>query len=220
MKRQRVDYSGFSLKRLTDPRFSHILLLAGWLVYFGFYFITENLIPEERFHDIHCLLDDLIPFNEYFLIFYGGWYLLVAGSLLYTLLYDVDEFKRLQTFIIITQVIGVIVYFAYPSVQNLRPEVFPRDNLFTRVLGLIYAFDTNTGVFPSMHAAFSFAVLSVGLRDRYLSRGVKAALVFIVLMICLAVCFVKQHSALDVVAALPVAVIADLLVNRVIFGGK
>ena len=39
--------------------------------------------------------------------------------------------------------------------------------------------------------------------------GVKAALVFVVFMICIAVCFVKQHSALDVVAALPLCLLAE-----------
>ena len=31
-------------------------------------------------------------------------------------------------------------------------------------------------------------------------------------MVCLAVCFVKQHSALDVLAALPLCVFAELMV--------
>ena len=40
----------------------------------------------------------------------------------------------------------------------------------------------------------------------------KAALTVFVVLVCLAVCFVKQHSALDVLAALPVCLIAELLV--------
>ena len=40
MKKQRVDYSGFSLRRLNEPRFAHVKLLAGWIVYFAMYFIT------------------------------------------------------------------------------------------------------------------------------------------------------------------------------------
>ena len=63
-----------------------------------------------------------------------------------------------------------------------------------------------------MHVAFSMAVLSVGLKDRSLSKWIKATLAFVVLMICLAVCFVKQHSALDVVAAIPVCLIAEAAV--------
>ena len=69
MKAQRIDYSGFKLSRLNEPRFRHLKLLGAWVFYFIMYFLTENLIPPERCHVVHCALDDLIPFNEFFLIF-------------------------------------------------------------------------------------------------------------------------------------------------------
>ena len=80
MKVQWIDYSGFRLSRIREPRFRHLLLLGGWIFYFAMYFITENLIPLERCHVIHCALDDRIPFNELFVFFYVGWYLLVFGA--------------------------------------------------------------------------------------------------------------------------------------------
>ena len=70
MNKKRVDYSGFSLRRINEPQFSHLKLLGGWIVYFILYYLTENFIPVEKCHPIHCRLDDLIPFNEYFLFFY------------------------------------------------------------------------------------------------------------------------------------------------------
>ena len=212
MKRQAYDYRGFSLKKLNESRFSHVKLLGGWIVYFALYFITENLIPAERCHVIHCMLDDRIPFREGFVFFYVGWYLLVAGALAYTLFFHVDGFRKLQIYIMITQGVAMLCYILYPSVQNLRPAVFPRQNLFTALLGLIYAFDTPTGVFPSLHVAYSLGILSVALKDRELSRIGKAGIGLFVLMVCLAVCFVKQHSALDVFAALPVCLLAEILV--------
>ena len=69
MTRQPYDYSGFSLKKLNEPRFAHVKLLGGWLVYFALYFITENLIPAERCHPIPCAQDAIIHFNEYFMFF-------------------------------------------------------------------------------------------------------------------------------------------------------
>ena len=212
MKKQPYDYSGFSLERLNEPRFSHLKLLAGWIVYFALYFITENLIPPERCHPVHCALDDLIPFNEFFVIFYVGWYFLVFGALAYTLFYDVPAFRKLQPFIMITQAVAMLCYILWPSRQDLRPEVFPRQNILTDIIKFIYSFDTNTGVCPSLHAAYSLGILSVGLKDKSLSTGWKAALTFLVIMICLAVCFVKQHSAVDVFTALPVSLLAEILV--------
>ena len=212
MKKQRFDYHGFSLKRLNEPRFSHVKLLAGWLVYFALYFLTENLIPLERCRVIHGFLDDVIPFNEVFVIFYVGWFFLVAGSLAYTFFYDVERFRQLQVFLMITQAVAMLCYIVYPNVQDLRPAVFPRQNVFTWVLGIIYAFDTPTGVCPSLHVAYSLGILSVALKDKELKKWIKATLTLFVLLVCVAVCFVKQHSSIDVLAALPVCLLAEILV--------
>ncbi|MBQ1770865.1 MAG: phosphatidic acid phosphatase [Clostridia bacterium] len=212
MKKQLVDYSGFTLRKLNDPRFSHIKLLGGWIAYFILYFVTENLIPVERCHPIHCALDDVIPFNEFFVIFYVGWFFLVAGSLAYTLFYDVPRFKKLQVFLMITQAVAMLCYILYPNRQDLRPEVFPRENLLTAVVRFLYFFDTNTGVCPSLHVAYSLGILSVGLKDESLAWWWKTALTLFVLTICAAVCFVKQHSAVDVFAGLAVALLAEVIV--------
>ncbi len=212
MKKALVDYSGFSLRRLKDKRFSHILLLGGWIGYFALYFITENLIPLERCHVVHCALDDMIPFNEFFVIFYVGWYLLVFGSLAYTLFFDVENFRNIQIYIMITQAVAMLCYIVWPSVQQLRPESFPRDNVLTWLMGIIYSFDTPTGVCPSLHVAYSVGILSAGLKDKRLAAGWKVALAIFTVMVSLAVCFVKQHSALDVLAAIPVCLLAEALV--------
>lgn len=212
MKRQIYDYRGFSLRKLNEPRFSHLKLLGGWIVYFCLYFITENLIPAERCTPVHCGLDDLIPFNEWFVLFYVGWYALVFGSLLYTLLFDVPRFRSIQTFIMITQAVAMVCYILWPTRQDLRPEVFPRENLLTAVIAFIYSFDTSTGVCPSLHVAYSLGILSAGLKDRALPGWGKALLTAFVLGVCLSVCFVKQHSAVDVFAAVPVCLLAEALV--------
>ena len=212
MKRTLVDYRGFRLSRINEPRFRHMKLLLGWVFYFAMYFITENLIPAESCHPIHCLLDDLIPFNEFFTLFYVGWYFLVFGSLLYYFLLDTERFRQLSKFIIVTQVIAMAAYILYPSRQDLRPEVMPRENVLTQLMAFIYSFDTSTGVCPSLHVGYSMGVLSVFWKDDKVSRWWKWAVLVIVVMICLAVCFVKQHSAVDVIAALPVCLVAELLV--------
>ena len=144
-----VDYRKLRLSNLRSPEYSHVLLLLGWVGYFILYVLTENLIPPERCHVMHCWLDDVIPFSEYFLVFYAGWYLLVAASLAWFLFYDVDSFKKLQTYIIITQIIAVFFYIFFPSRQDLRPTEFARDNVFTKLMTIIYTVDTSTGVCPS-----------------------------------------------------------------------
>ena len=215
MKKPVVDYRAFRLRRLGEPQYRHLLLLLGWVGYFALYFLTENLIPLENCHVIHCGLDDAIPFCEAFVIPYTLWYLLVAGSLLYFGLYDIESFKKLSVFIMITQAVAMAVYILYPSRQELRPEAFPRENLFTWVLSIIYAFDTPSGVCPSLHVAYSLGIASVWCKKKEVPLGWKLGLVALGIVISLSTAFVKQHSFLDVAAALPLGLLAE----AILYGG-
>ena len=217
MRKPVVDYREFRLSKINDPRFSHLKLLLGWLGYFALYFLTENLIPRESCHVIHCALDDLIPFCEWFLIPYVFWYGLILISLLYFALYNVRGFKQLQTYIIITQVVAMAVYIIYPSCQNLRPAEFANDNILIDGVKFLYSFDTSTGVFPSLHCAYSFGIASVWLREKSAHPLWKAFVVVAVALICMSTAFIKQHSALDFFGALPVCLVAELLVFRVFY---
>ncbi len=207
-----VDYRKLRLSNLGSPQFSHLYLLLGWVGYFLLYFLTENLIPAERCTPMHMWLDDVIPFCEWFLIPYVFWYLLIVFSLGYFLLYNVDGFKKLQTYIIITQVVAMVIYIVFPSRQDLRPESFARDNFLTQCVGFLYRFDTNTGVCPSLHVAYSLGLVSVWLREKTAHWAWKLFVVVAVIFICLSTMFIKQHSAVDVLAALPVCLLAEILV--------
>ena len=212
MKKPVVDYRQFRLSKINEPQFAHLKLLLGWVVYFLFYFLTENFIPVENCHVIHSALDDRIPFNEFFFIPYCFWYLLIVISLGYFALYSVENFKNLQTFIIITQVVAMTVYILYPSVQNLRPTEFARDNFFTWLAGIIYTLDTPTGVCPSLHVAYSLGIGSCWLKEKSASKLWKGFVVFSVILISLSTAVVKQHSVVDIAAALPVGLLAEILV--------
>lgn len=212
MKTPAVDYRELRFSRLNEPRFEHVKLLLGWIIYFAFYFLTENLIPFEKCHVIHGRLDDLIPFNEFFAIFYCYWFALLVFSLLYFILYDIKSFKHLQVFIIITQILAMIVYIVYPSVQYLRPAVMPRDNFLCRLMAFIYRFDTPSGVCPSLHVGYSMGMWSVWTKAENVSKAWKIAVVLSAIIISISTTFVKQHSVIDVLAAIPVGLIAEYVV--------
>ena len=212
MRKPMVDYRQLRLSNINSPEYRHLKLLLGWVGYLLLYALTENLIPVERCTPIHIWLDDVVPFCEWFVIPYVLWYLLIVGSLGYFLLYNVENFKNMQTYIIITQIIAMAVYILFPNRQDLRPEVFPRENVLTALLGVIYSVDTNTGVFPSLHVAYSLGIASTWLREKQASGLWKAFVVFLVTMICLSVAFVKQHSVADIFGAIPVCLFAEWFV--------
>ena len=209
MKRPVVDYRDFRLSRINDPRFSHLKLLLGWVVYFALYFLTENLIPAEACFPVHIWVDDLIPFNELFLIPYVFWYLLIVISLGYFLLYNVDSFKRLQIYFIVTQLTAMAVYILFPNRQDLRPETFPRNNFLTNGVRFLYAIDTSTGVCPSLHVAYSIGMVSAWTKEKGVGIWWKVFVILAAVLICLSTMFIKQHSALDFFVALPVCLLAE-----------
>lgn len=192
---------------MHGPRFRHLYLLLGWPVFFIFFYLTETLIPSERCHLIHNALDARIPFREEFAIFYVGWYLLLAFSLAYFLLCSIRSFRKLQTYIIIVQALAVVIYILYPTRQDLRPVVFPRENFLSAVMALIYRIDTPTGVCPSLHVAISIGIASVWLHEERAGPWAKALITVFCLGVCLSVAFVKQHSVVDIIAAVPISLI-------------
>lgn len=216
MKTPMVDYRRFRPSKLNTPEFSHLKLLLTWLIYFTLYFLTENLIPAEKCHPIHIFLDDLIPFCEWFLIPYVFWYGLIVFSLGYFLLYDVDSFRRLQIYIFTTQMLAMAVYILYPSRQDLRPATFENNNILTWGVGLLYKADTNTGVLPSLHCGYSLGIMSAWLRRKATPLWGKLFVTFAVIMICLSTAFIKQHSAADFFAVLPVCLVAEILSHRIV----
>ena len=155
------------------------------------------------------MLDDIIPFNEWFVLFYTFWYVLIVFSLGWFALYNVQHFRDLQTYIIVTQVVAMACYILYPTRQDLRPEVFPRENFLTGVVGIIYAADTNTGVCPSLHVAYSLGIASVWAREKSGHWGWRLVGAALAAVICISVAFVKQHSVVDIFAAIPVCLLAE-----------
>jgi len=206
-----VDYRTFRLSRINEPQFSHLKLLAGWLVYFALYFLTENLIPAESCHVVHHWIDDMIPFCEWFLIPYFGWYLLIVVCLVWFGLYDIDSFRRLSIYIMVTQFTAMAIYICWPSIQLLRPEEFPRENFLTWVIGWLYRFDTNTGVCPSLHVAYSVGIASTWLKKRDAAPGTRLFIVVFIILVILSTMFIKQHSVMDTFTAVPVCLLAECI---------
>ena len=211
MKAPMVDYRKLRLNNINTPEYRHLFMLLGWVGYFVLYLLTENLIPAENCYPVHCALDDFVPFCEWFIIPYVSWYLLIIGSLAYFLLYSVDSFRKLQTYIIITQIIAMAVYVIFPTRQDLRPTVM-YDNPLTWIVNLIYSVDTNTGVCPSLHVGYSLGIASTWLREKNVPKWVRAAIAIWCGVICISVAFVKQHSVVDIFAAIPMCLFAEWFV--------
>lgn len=209
MRKPERDYRKLRLHNLNTDAFRHLKLLLGWIVYFLLYFLTEQLIQPENCHLIYSPLDDRIPFCELFAVFYVGWYGLILLSLLWFLQDHIQYFLHLQTYIFTVQLLASVVYILYPSRQALRPETFPRRNLLTELMEFIYRIDTPTGIFPSLHVAIALGIMMIWLRERRVARCIRWGIALFCLGVCVSVAFVKQHSVLDIFAAIPLWILGE-----------
>ncbi len=203
-----TDYRKFRLSKLNTPEFEHLKLLIFWPV-FGLIFMIQERFLNLDYHVMHCALDDKIPFCEWFLIPYLFWFVFLIGMHIYLLLFDTKTFKKFMWFIIITYSITAVIYFVYPSMQELRPTEFARDDLLIRFMTWFYAFDTNTNVCPSLHVVGSVAVLAGAWNtERFKTPAWRAAFTIVTVLISISTVFLKQHSSLDIPPAVIICAVA------------
>lgn len=204
-----TNYKDFRFSKLLSPQYNHLLYALYW-PFFGIMFLTvERLWIRDSYYPMYCPLDDLIPFCEWFIIPYFFWFVYLVGIHIYTLLFDTESFKRLMVFIMVSYTIAILIYILFPNCQQLRPVVFERDNVLTRFIAHFYVFDTNTNVFPSIHVIGSAATLCCAWHTRHFSSTCwRIAFAVMAVLISVSTVFLKQHSVLDLLGAIPVCAIA------------
>lgn len=176
--------------------FGYILIYMPWFLYLEKH-VTSN------FYVIHSVIDDKIPFVEYFIVPYLMWFVFIAATFLYFFFTDVKGFYRLAKFMFAGMTIFLIISTLVPNGLDLRPVVFTRDNIFIDMVKTLYRADTPTNVMPSLHV-FNSIVACIAI---YHSKALKKHKIIcysayiLAFLIILATMFLKQHSVIDVMAA-------------------
>ncbi len=208
MRKPCVDYTKLRPGNIGTEQFRHVLLLLFWPAFGLLFGFLERGSTVEKYYPVHCALDDIIPFCEWFFIPYMFWFVFLIGTLAYTFFYDVEVFRKMMYFIIFTYGVTIVIYMFFPTCQELRPGEFLRDNFLTRAVADFYEFDTNTNVCPSIHVLGSFAAMFALWDCKKLQKPAwKIAAFVAAVAISVSTVFVKQHSVIDVAAALPLCLI-------------
>ncbi len=214
------DYTLLPKKHPDKKDISHFLFILVLPVYLISFFTVEAIITDNYWVS-YMPIDDLIPFCEWFLIPYYIWYPFMGVMGVYLLFTDASGFRKFMTFIGLSFMTSIVFFYIFPNGQDLRPEVFPRDNLLTRAIAGLYVADTNTNVLPSIHVVGSLAVPFAAQNNERLKKPwILAILYFIALLITASTVFIKQHSLLDGIVAIPYAIIFYILVYKVIYRKK
>lgn len=195
---------------LKKPEYRHVWLLLYWVIEIPLFFLTERL-PLAR-HVVYCALDDAIPFCEYMIVPYVLWFACCIFMTLYTLFRDIPSFRRFLWYMIVTALVSFTVFLIYPSVFPGKLDPVPQRNVFTWIVGMVYGSDNPTNVFPSEHVIVALGMVFTALSSRKLRRpAFSVPFTALQLLVCASVVFVKQHSVLDVLGALPVCLLGWLI---------
>ncbi|MEA4894918.1 MAG: phosphatase PAP2 family protein [Oscillospiraceae bacterium] len=178
------------------------------------YFILELSITT-NYYPIHCALDDLIPFCEWFIFPYFSWFLYMVAAGLWFLIKDSEAFEHYMLSLIFGFFICTLICSVFPNGQDLRPDGY-RANFAAQIVRLTQAFDTNTNVFPSMHVVGAFGACFAIAKSATLRKKVWLQICNWTLCtaIILATVFLKQHSVLDIVSGVVVSVAVYFFVYR------
>ena len=194
--------------------FLYIVIYLPWFIWLEQRNVTS-------YHLIYTSLDSKIPFSEYFIVPYLLWFIYVAATLLLFLFTQPkEEFYKLTGYLFIGMSVCLAICTVWPNIQILRPSVDPDKNIFCRLVYMIYSTDTPTNVFPSIHVFASIGVHTGLCRSTYAKKYpvIKYGSAVMMVLIILSTMFLKQHSVLDVMAAIILSSGMYSVVYRTQFG--
>ncbi len=197
--------------------------IAFFIAYCLCFFILEH--RNSSYHLITFALDQKIPFCAPFVLAYYTWYPYCFLLLIIFFFVSEKDYLNGYRFMAVGMAFFTILNFIYPTGIDLRPATVPGNGICASLVRAMYAIDTPTNVFPSLHvyntvAMHATIINSSWLKDKILSRCrgdqqkalgktlfIYRASTIVALLIILSTLFIKQHSIVDVIGALILAAI-------------
>ena len=148
-----------------------------------------------------CWLEEKVNINSNFHVIY------MAAGIIFIAFTDGKLCWRLGIFLITGMTVFLFISTVYPNGQLLRPDTFARDNIFVHIVQRLYASDTPTNLFPSIHVYNSLAIYFGLAHSQKLQnkKWIKNAALILTVCIILSTMFLKQHSVFDVLTAFALA---------------
>lgn len=179
-------------------RYRHVWILSYAFIYLPWFLYLEKTVTN-HYHIMHVAIDDLIPFNEHFIVPYLLWFAYVAVAIVYFFFTDVKDYYRLCIMLFTGMTISLVICTFFPNGTDFRPVIDPNKNICSAIVAFVYSTDTCTNVFPSIHVYNALCVHIALCRSVRLKkyRLLKTGSFLMMVSICLATVFLKQHSAFD-----------------------
>ena len=189
-----------------NKHFFYLLFFIPLLLWF--YFCEKSIHPR---YNMHCIIDNYIPFIKYFIIPYLLWFPYMGFAFLYLGIKDKKSYLKLLFFLISGMSISYIIFIVFPNGQDLRMEV-NGDDIFLNLVMFIRNIDPPVNVFPSIHVLNSIGVHTAIANSDKATRKVKIFSLINMILICASTVLIKQHSVLDVAAGIAVSIILSMII--------
>lgn len=205
------------MKELIKKR--HLIPIAVWFViYMGLFGFLE-IVPPKDVHLIHCALDDRIPNMAIFIYPYVSWfpYIVVCAVLA---IKNLDDRQFKKAVLVLTTGMNIFLFISYvwPTGLDFRESiVYDLHTLSGNLLKFVQTVDTPKSVFPSMHVYVTLVLqYTLEMQKKLVpALGIWVGRVLAVLIV-LSTMFTKQHSAVDVTAAIVMFAVLALAAEKLV----
>lgn len=205
------------MKELIKKR--HLIPIAVWFViYMGLFGFLE-IVPPKDVHLIHCALDDRIPNMAIFIYPYVSWfpYIVVCAVLA---IKNLDDRQFKKAVLVLTTGMNIFLFISYvwPTGLDLRESiVYDLHTLSGNLLKFVQTVDTPKSVFPSMHVYVTLVLqYTLEMQKKLVpALGIWVGRV-LALLIVLSTMFTKQHSAVDVTAAIVMFAVLAIVTEKIV----
>ena len=166
-----------------------LMISIGYMcIYFPIFSLLEQFC--EPRYVIHCALDDMIPFNEWFVIPYVIWFAFVPGMVLFFLRKSKEDYIKCC-------------------------KVIEDKNICCMIVNQLRSADTPANVCPSIHVSSTIGILFVLFHSEKLKnyRKLKATMLVLGTFICISTVVIDQHSVVDAVCGMMLSAVLFYLVQ-------
>lgn len=195
----------------------YVLIVPAYGLFYCISFVILEMNLPESFAIIHTKLDDMIPFNEIFIIFYYLWFAYMAVSFYIIIVGTKETFMKTAFFLMTGMTAFIIISAVFPNGHDLRPVSFARDNIFVSLTKYIYSLDPPRNILPSIHVFNSWGshlglVCAVREHEKLSNKKwIPRVSLMVSILITISTLFVKQHSVVDVISAIILSIICYYL---------
>ena len=205
------------MKELIKKR--HLIPIAVWFViYMGLFGFLE-IVPPKDVHLIHCALDDRIPNMAVFIYPYVSWfpYIVVCAVLA---IKNLDDRQFKKAVLVLTTGMNIFLFISYvwPTGLDLRESiVYDLHTLSGNLLKFVQTVDTPKSVFPSMHVYVTLVLqYTLEMQKKLVPAWEIWGGRVLAVLIVLSTMFTKQHSAVDVTAAIVMFAVLALSAEKLV----